>query len=113
MLCPLLHVFSVLYKYIYIYRRKQTALALVIFSGDMLQMLHFPVTLYPTLSLYNLSAVKLQWGASPRVSLIRPGKDLADIGSTQRPQALLRAAVLGEMGGALLGEPCWCRVVWR
>lgn len=28
------------------------------------------------------------------------------MGSTQRPQTLLRAAVLGEMGGALLVPSC-------
>lgn len=47
-LSPSPHLFCSLQ--IYISRRKQTAPALVIFSGDMLQMLHFPVTLYPTLS---------------------------------------------------------------
>lgn len=38
--------------------------------------------------------------------MIRSGKDLEDISSAQRPQALLRAAVLGEMGGALLVLSC-------
>ena len=40
--------------------KKQTApVLLVIFSREVLQMLHFPVTLYPTLSLLNMSAAKL------------------------------------------------------
>jgi len=65
--------------------KKQTAPALlVIFGGDVLQMLHFPVTLYPTLSLLNLSALKPWWGVSPHVSLIRSGKDLVDVGGTAK-----------------------------
>lgn len=55
-LCPLLHAFF----FFFFNTKKQTAPALhEIFSGDLLQMLHFSVTLYPTLSLLNLSAVKL------------------------------------------------------
>lgn len=46
------------------------------------------------------------WGVSPHVSLIRSGKDLGDISSTQLPQTLLRAAVLSEMGGALVVLSC-------
>lgn len=57
--------------------KKHTATALcVIFGGDVLQMLDFSVTLYPTLSLLNLSAVKLLCGVSPCASFMRPGENL-------------------------------------
>lgn len=52
------HTFYVL-LHIFFYMRKQTVPVLVIFSGDVLRILHFPVTLHPTLSLLNLSPIKL------------------------------------------------------
>lgn len=91
----------------FFYMKKQTASALlVIYSGDTLQMLHLPITLYPTVAVKSVccqTVVACQ-------SLCLFGKIWKGFGGCRwhntTPQTLLRAAVLGEMGRALVVSGC-------